>query len=71
MQRKLYYDDEKLKRMSEGKASDIRFLFYRYSFFLFVARQKESVKYLPIQKTSCTKSCAAKLWTRNAVQERI
>lgn len=27
MQRWLYYDNEKLKRMSEGKASDIRFLF--------------------------------------------
>ena len=34
MQRKLYYDTEMLKRMSEGKASDIRFLFYRYAFFL-------------------------------------
>ena len=60
-----------LKRMSEGKASDIRFLFYRYAFSLFVASQMESVKYLPIWKPSCTKSCAAKLRTRNAVQKRI
>ena len=60
-----------LKRMSEGKASDIRFCSYRYAFSLFAARQMVSVKYLPIRKPSCTKSCATKLRTRNAVQERI